>query len=94
MRTNMGTLTVPRTRIDCPLQTTAKLRILMCPLNQWIGRAYQSSSPQGKQKQMSDDANNTSRPRVRYEQSPNGEVVRSLISRRIAGALSPGSPWV
>ena len=25
---------------------------------------------------MSDDANNTSRPRVRYEQSPNGEVVR------------------
>jgi hypothetical protein len=23
---------------------------------------------------MSDDANNTSRPRVRYEQSPNGEV--------------------
>ena len=27
---------------------------------------------------MSDDANNTSRPRVRYEQSPNGEVVRVM----------------
>jgi len=48
MRTNMGTLTVPRTRNNYPLQTKAKIRMsrrsrLVCGLNQWIGSADQSS---------------------------------------------------
>jgi hypothetical protein len=43
---------------------------------------------------MPDYANNTSRPRVRYEQSPNGEVVRVMCggiahSVAIAGVSPP-----
>ena len=39
---------------------------------------------------MSDDANNTSRPRVRYEQTPNGEVVRvtEIFRQQLPGSLA------